>query len=85
MDQLYTEDKYFVVEQVFNVLGLDVIVTDDVIAKALESLPERKRDIILLSYSVIVVASGGDVGAINAVLKHYEGYIAALPMRTFYD
>ena len=23
--------------------------------------------------------------AINAVLKHYEGYIAALSMRTFYD
>jgi len=50
MEQLYTEDKYFVIEQVFNVLGLDVIVTDSVIAGALENLPERKRDIILLSY-----------------------------------
>ncbi len=50
MDQLYTEDKYFVTEQIFNVLGLDVIVSDDVIAGALENLPERKRDIILLSY-----------------------------------
>lgn len=50
MEQLHTEDKYFVVEQIFNVLGLDVIVTDDVIAEALQSLPERKRDIILLSY-----------------------------------
>lgn len=50
MDQLYTKDKYFVTEQIFNVLGLDVPVTDDVIARALQSLPERKRDIILLSY-----------------------------------
>lgn len=50
MDQHYTEDKYFVTEQIFNVLGLDVIVSDDVIAGALENLPERKRDIILLSY-----------------------------------
>ena len=50
MDELYTEDRYFVTEQIFNVLGLDVIVTDDVIAGALQSLPERKRDIILLSY-----------------------------------
>ena len=50
MEQLYTEDKYFVTEQIFSVLGLDVIVTDIVIAEALESLPERKRDIILLSY-----------------------------------
>src|SRR5699024_8328192 len=48
--QLYTEDNYFVSEQIFNVLGLNVIVTDDVIAEALQSLPERKRDIILLSY-----------------------------------
>ncbi|CCQ94181.1 putative RNA polymerase sigma factor, sigma-70 family [[Clostridium] ultunense Esp] len=50
MEQLYTVDKYFVTEQIFNVLGLDVIVTDDVIAEALENLPEQKRDIILLSY-----------------------------------
>lgn len=50
MEQLYTVDKYFVTEQIFNVLGLDVIVTDDLIAGALENLPEQKRDIILLSY-----------------------------------
>jgi len=50
LEQLYTEDKYFVTEQIFSVLGLDVIVTDDVIAEALQSLPEYKRDIILLSY-----------------------------------
>ena len=50
MEQLYKVDKYFVTEQIFNVLGLDVIVTDDVIAGALDNLPEQKRDIILLSY-----------------------------------
>ncbi|WP_312908517.1 sigma-70 family RNA polymerase sigma factor [Tissierella praeacuta] len=50
MEQLYTVDKYFVTEQIFNVLGLNIIVTDDVIIKALQSLPECKRDIILLSY-----------------------------------
>ncbi len=50
IEQLYTVDKYFVTEQIFNVLGLNVIVTDDVIVKALQSLPECKRDIILLSY-----------------------------------
>lgn len=50
LNQLYTEDKYFVTERIFNVLGFDVIVTDDAIAEALQSLPERKRNIILLSY-----------------------------------
>ena len=49
-NQLYTEDQYFVTEQIFNVLGRDVIVSDETIAEALQNLPERKRDIILLSY-----------------------------------
>jgi DNA-directed RNA polymerase specialized sigma24 family protein len=43
-------DKYFATERIFNVLGLDIVVVDDVIAEALKSLSERKRDIILLSY-----------------------------------
>jgi len=50
MEQLYTLNKYFITEQIFNVIGLNIIVTDDVIIKALQSLPECKRDIILLSY-----------------------------------
>ena len=39
----------------------------------------------LIPYPVIVLAAGGDVDAINAVLKHYEGYIAALSMKQLYD
>jgi len=50
MNQLCTTDDYFVAEQIFNVLGHDIIVTDECIAKALQSLTERKRNIILLSY-----------------------------------
>lgn len=85
MEQLYTEDKYFVTEQIFNIPGLDVIVIDDIIIEVLQSLPKYKRDIILLSYPLIVLAANGDVDAINAVLKHYEGYIAALFTRQLYD
>jgi len=81
MEQLYTVDKYFVTEQIFNVPGLNIIVINDAIIKALQSLPKYKRDIILLSYHVIVLASNGDVDAINTVLNHYEGYIAALSTR----
>ena len=44
INQIYTNDKYFDTEQNFNVLGLDVI------AEVLQSLSERKRDIILLYY-----------------------------------
>lgn len=39
----------------------------------------------LLSYAVIQKAAGGNVDAINAVLKHYKGYIAKLSMRELFD
>ena len=39
----------------------------------------------LLPYPVIVLAADGDVDAINAVLKHYEGYIAVLSTRQLHD
>lgn len=45
----------------------------------------RNNKRALLPFSVIEAASGGDVTAINVVLKHYEGYIAALSTRKFYD
>ena len=38
----------------------------------------------LLPYSTIEAAASGNVDAINAVLKHYERYIAALATRTLY-
>lgn len=39
----------------------------------------------LLPFPVIVAATHGDIGAINKVLKHYEGYITALSTRRLYD
>lgn len=39
----------------------------------------------LLPFPVIVAASGGDIDAINIVLKHYEGYIVVLSTRRLYD
>ena len=38
-----------------------------------------------LPLPVIVLAMGGDIDAINAVLKHYEGYIAVLATKQLYD
>ena len=37
-------------EHVFEVLGLPVVVTGDLLADALAQLPEGKRDVILLAY-----------------------------------
>ena len=39
----------------------------------------------LLPFQTIAAASNGVVDAINAILKHYEGYIASLSLRRVYD
>ncbi|MDR2571940.1 MAG: helix-turn-helix domain-containing protein [Oscillospiraceae bacterium] len=39
----------------------------------------------LIPYPVIVLAADGDVDAINAVLKHFEGYIAVLATVQLFD
>ncbi len=39
----------------------------------------------LLPFPVIAAAINGDADAINAVVKYYAGYIAALSTRQLYD
>lgn len=46
---------------------------------------EQNNDHTLLPFFVIEAAATGDVDAINAVLKHYEPYIAVLATRRLYD
>lgn len=44
----------------------------------------HKRD-NLLPVALIAAAVGGDVDAINKVLKHFEGYIVALSTKRLFD
>lgn len=44
---------------------------------------ERNTGYRLLPYKTILAASQGDIEAINAVLRHYHGYILALASRNF--
>ena len=58
--------------------------------RSLEILKMKKRyksrnEENLLPFHIIKAASEGDVSAINAVLKHYEGYIIKLSTRKLYD
>ena len=39
----------------------------------------------LLPYPVIAAAVRGEPDAVNMVVRHYSGYIAALSTRTIYD
>ena len=50
LEQAAVWDKHFVDEHVFDVQGLPVVVTGDLLADALAHLPGGKRDVILLSY-----------------------------------
>lgn len=43
----------------------------------------RRMD--LLPYPAIAAAVRGDPEAVNMVIRHYSGYIAALATRTSYD
>lgn len=48
--QLCTYDEYPTEYSRFKVLEYDIAVKDELLAEALQELPERKREIILLSY-----------------------------------
>ena len=48
--QLFTMDEYESDYYRFQVSGFDVLVKNELLAEALNALPERKRDIVLLSY-----------------------------------
>lgn len=43
-------DRYFMGDHVFEVHGLPVVVSGDLLAEAIACLPAGKRDVILLSY-----------------------------------
>ena len=57
----------------------------DSLQKYFRKLQNDNAAASLLPYSTIEAAASGNVDAINAVLKHYERYIAALATRTLYD
>ena len=53
--------------------------------RKIKKMPDAQNGKSLLPYPVIVSAVSGNVDAINMVLKHFEGFIAALSTRTMYD
>ncbi|KOF57975.1 sigma-70 family RNA polymerase sigma factor [Clostridium sp. DMHC 10] len=50
LNKLQTSDSYHLDSQIYEILSLNVEVADCQIAEALDTLPKRKRDIILMSY-----------------------------------
>ena len=64
--QLFTTDEYESDYFRFQVSGFDVLVKNELLAEALNALPERKRDIILLSYFLDM--SDAEIGELLNVL-----------------
>lgn len=50
LSKLFTIDQYDIDNAYFQVLNYDVVVKDTLIAEALNTLSERKRNIILMAY-----------------------------------
>lgn len=50
LEQLKTDDEYIVESEMFRVLDYDIEVKDELIGEALKYLPEKKQNIILLSF-----------------------------------
>ena len=50
LEQSAVTDRYFMDEYIFEVQGIPVVVTGDILAEAIAQLPEGKRDVILLSF-----------------------------------
>ena len=50
LEQLKTDDEYIVESEMFRVLDYDIEVKDELIGEALKYLPEKKWNVILLSF-----------------------------------
>lgn len=50
LNRLNTLDEYITESEMFRVLGYDIDVKDELLSEALKYLPEKKRNIILLSF-----------------------------------
>ena len=65
--QLYTLDEYESDYYRFEVSGYDVLVKNELLGEALQALPEKKRDIILLSY--FLEMSDEEIGELLNVVR----------------
>lgn len=50
LDQLKIMDEYIIESEIFRVLSYDIEVKDELLSEALKHLPEKKRNVILLSF-----------------------------------
>ena len=79
--QLFTTDEYESDYYRFQVSGFDVLVKNELLAEVLNALPERKRDIVLLSYFLDM--SDAEIGELlnvvrTTVFRHRKSALAKI-------
>ena len=64
-------DEYFADEHIFNVLDWDIVVKNNELAEAISKLPQKKRDVILLSFFAGMTDTeiGRELGAIQQTIS----------------
>ena len=67
LNELYCYDEYDLAQYTFKVLGYDIKIKDDLLGEALELLPEKKRDIVLMSYYLEL--SDEEIGKVLKVVR----------------
>ena len=67
LNQLFTLDEYESDYTRFQVSGFDVTVKNELLAEALNALPEKKRNIVLLSYFLDM--SDAEIGELLNVVR----------------
>jgi RNA polymerase sigma factor (sigma-70 family) len=74
LNTLYTTDEYPSDHYAFRVLGYDVAVKNPFIGAALDTLPDKKRDIILLAYFLDMTDTeiAKRLNLVNSTIHHHR-------------
>ena len=67
LNELYCYDEYDLAQYTFKVLGYDIKIKDDLLGEALDLLPGKKRDIVLMSYYLEL--SDEEIGKVLNVVR----------------
>lgn len=74
LGRLNTVDEYVAEAEIFHVFDYDIEVKDDLIVEALKCLPEKKRNIILLSFFLDMTDTeiGEHMSLVRSTIHHHR-------------
>ena len=72
--QLQHTDEYAIENEIFRVLSYEVEVKDELLGEALRHLPEKKRDVILMSFFMDMsdMEIGKQMNLVRSTIHHHR-------------